>query len=142
MLALIKLQNGAEMVGDVKEEQTAAIVVEDPLLINYKMVASQPMPSVSISRYMPFANQCVFTFNKTDLLHVVEPSLAMVRYYNNALMHYKEEIDDNIERELIEAVEEDEEDLPRKPMSEMDQEELDDAYKTLLERINLKGPMN
>jgi len=134
MLALIKLQNGQEMIGNVLEESVAKITVEDPLQINYRLVATQPMPTVSVSRYMPFSNDTVFTFDKLDLLHVVEPKKAMAEYYKNALINYKEVIDDSVEQELMSASASDE--------FEGSEDEMNDAYSALLERINLKGPLN
>lgn len=139
MLALLKLQNGTEIIGNVKEEQDTKIVIEDPLQINYRLAASQPMPTVSISRYMPFASEQVISFNKHDLLHVMEPKKAMAEYYTNALHNYKAVIDENVEQELINASQ------STKHLQEMedaDEDEITDAYRALLERMNYKGPLN
>ena len=134
MLALIKLNNGQEVIGSVKGNSPASITLEDPLQINYRLVATQPMPTVSVSRYMPFSSDAVFTFRKEDLMHVVEPKPAMAEYYVNALQNYKTIIDGNIEEELLLAA------GSEKEMQE--DEEPTDAYKALLERINFKGPLN
>lgn len=131
MLALIKLYNGQEVIGNVKEELKTKITLEDPLQINYRLVATQPMPTVSVSRYMPFSNQQVFTFDKKDLLHIAEPRVAMAEYYKHALYNYKEVIDESVEQELLQAVGEGEEG-----------EDITDAYRALLERMNFKGPLN
>ena len=48
MLALIKLYNGQEVIGNVKDDQDNKVVLEDPMQINYRLVATQPMPTVSI----------------------------------------------------------------------------------------------
>lgn len=134
MLALIKLMNGQEVIGNVKGNSPASITLEDPLQINYRLVATQPMPTVSVSRYMPFSSDHIFTFKKEDLLHVVEPKRAMAEYYINALQNYKTIIDNNIEEELLYAA------GTEKEMHE--DEESADAYKALLERIDIKGPLN
>lgn len=134
MLALIKLMNGQEVIGNVKGNSPASITLEDPLQINYRLVATQPMPTVSVSRYMPFSSDHIFTFKKEDLLHVVEPKRAMAEYYINALQNYKTIIDNNIEEELLYAA------GTEKEMHE--DEESGDAYKALLERIDIKGPLN
>lgn len=139
MLALIKLQNGQEVIGNVKEQHPTSITLEDPLQINYRLVAHQPMPTVSVSRYMPFASSKVFTFEMKDLLHVSEPRAAMAEYYTHALYNYKTVIDENVEEELKSAAASEKEDHIE---VEGDGEEITDAYRALLERINLKGPLN
>lgn len=137
MLALIKLNNGVEVIGNVKEELKTTITLEDPLQINYRLVATQPMPTVSVSRYMPFSATQIFTFNKKDLLHVVEPRTAMGEYYTHALYNYKNLIDDNVEQELLHAV-----GAEKSLESDLDGDEITDAYRALLERMNHKGPLN
>ena len=97
MLALLKLQNGTEVIGNVREDQETKVVLEDPLQINYLFISTQPMPTVSVSRYMPFASDKIVTFEKKNLLHVVKPKQAMIEYYNHALNNYKVVIDKNIE---------------------------------------------
>ena len=136
MLALIKLQNGVEVIGNVKEELKTTITLVDPLQINYRLVATQPMPTVSVSRYMPFSSTHEFTFSKKDLLHIVEPRQAMSEYYTHALYNYKSMIDDSVEQELLQAAASDRIDMPEEG------DEITEAYRALLERINLKGPLN
>lgn len=134
MLALIKLCNGQEVIGSIKEDFDDRVSLEDPLQINYRLVATQPMPTVSVSRYMPFATNQVFTFDKKDLLHIVEPKPAMVDYYKHALNNYKHVIDKNVEEELIGAT--------KPPEGYGEGDEINDAYQALLERLNHKGPLN
>lgn len=136
MLALIKLQNGVEVIGIVKEDLKTTITLEDPLQINYRLVATQPMPTVSVSRYMPFSATHVFTFSKKDLLHIVEPRPAMSEYYTHALHNYKMAIDESVEQELLEASKRE------VPIDDLDGDEITDAYRALLERMNFKGPLN
>lgn len=133
MLTLIKLQNGTEVIGNVKESSETNITLEDPLQINYRLVATQPMPTVSISRYMPFASEKIFTFEKQQILHMVEPKKAMVEYYKSALKNYRTVIDKNVEEELSSAAGNDE---------TGDGDEITEAYRALLERMNYKGPLN
>ena len=138
MLALLKLQNGQEVIGNVKEQHDTSITLEDPLQINYRLVAHQPMPTVSVSRYMPFASIQEFTFNKRDLMHISEPRQAMAEYYTHALYNYKTVIDENVEEELKSAAASEKEDR----IEPEEGEDISDAYRALLERINLKGPLN
>lgn len=105
MLALIKMQNGQEIIGQVEyaDADHTLIDVSEPMQINYRMIASQPMPAVSISRYMPFAAHRVFTISIHDTLHVVEPWQPMVEYYKNALHNYSTQLDKIIEQEMLDA---------------------------------------
>jgi hypothetical protein len=135
MLALLKLQNGTEVIGNVREEEETKVVLEDPLQINYRLISTQPMPTVSVSRYMPFASEKIITFEKKNLLHVVKPKQAMIEYYNHALNNYKVVIDKNIEEELIGAT------RSRQEYNEYE-EDISESYKALLERLNFKGPLN
>lgn len=136
MLALIKLQNGQELIGHVKEDEASKIVLEDPLQINYRLVAAQPMPTVSVSRYMPFATNKLFSFEKKDLLHQTVPKKAMAAYYTHALNNYRMVIDKNVEEELEYATK------PPEGYEEEEGDEITEAYKALLERMNFKGPLN
>ena len=135
MLALLKLQNGTEVIGNVREDQETKVVLEDPLQINYRLISTQPMPTVSVSRYMPFASDKIVTFEKKNLLHVVKPKQAMIEYYNHALNNYKVVIDKNIEEELIGATRSSQE------YNEYE-EDISESYKALLEKLKFKGPLN
>ena len=136
MLALIKLYNGQEVIGNVKEEQDNKVVLEDPMQINYRLVATQPMPTVSVSRYMPFSMDKIFSFDKKDLLHIAQPRKAMEEYYLHALNNYRQVIDENVEQELLYASGNSYDE------GEPNDEDMSDAYKALLERIDIKGPVN
>jgi hypothetical protein len=135
MIALIKLYNGQEVIGSVKDDQDNKVILEDPMQINYRLVATQPMPTVSVSRYMPFSMDKIFAFEKKDLLHIAQPRKAMADYYLHALNNYREVIDENVEQELLYASGNDDEGDP-------DDQDMSDAYKALLERIDIKGPVN
>lgn len=137
MLALVKLYNGTEVIGKVSVEQPTSITLEDPLQINYRLVATQPMPTVSVSRYMPFSLQQELTFEKKDLLHIVEPRPAMKQYYQHALDNYKSVIDSSIESELLEAA-----GCTTREELSYEEGEIDEAYAALLEKIPFKGPLN
>lgn len=132
-LALLKLHNGTELLGDVVECDDHKMQVRDPLQINYKFLTFQPMPAISISRYMPFAEDTLFAFCLDDVLHAVVPKQAVVDYYHYALRNYQENIDPMVESELVTASE-----RTVKPKTAMD-----DMYKALLDRAeNDGGPLN
>lgn len=140
MISLIKLQNGTEVVGEVFNQTNTHIQVKDPLQINYKLVTSQPMPVVSISRYMPFAKDNMFEFSRTELLHIVEPKEAMCSYYTSAVQNYKNVVDATINRELEQAADVYQNDTVQKLSSD----DLDDdaLRQALIERLTHKGPLN
>lgn len=133
-LALIKLNNGTELLGEMRKT-SAGVHVTDPLQINYKFVSFQPMPTVSVSRYMPFAQEPAFTFLADQIAHIVEPREAVVEYYYSALTMYKQTIDQHIDEELLGVVERT--DVKTKPLKDTDE-----LYKTLLERMECDGPAN
>ena len=124
------------MIGNVKEEQDNKVVLEDPMQINYRLVATQPMPTVSVSRYMPFSMDKIFSFDKKDLLHIAQPRKAMAEYYLHALNNYRQVIDENVEQELLYAS------GNHCDQGEPDEQDMSDAYRDLLERIDIKGPVN
>lgn len=132
-LALLKLQNGTEILGDVVTYDDHKIEVRDPLQINYKFLSFQPMPAISVSRYMPFSSDDVFPFSLDDVVHVVTPKPAVVEYYQYALKNYQENIDPMIDMELSSVVD--------KPIRAKSPSE--DMYKKILESAeNDGGPLN
>lgn len=131
-LSLVKLNNGTEIIGDV-QKTTVGMKVTDPLQINYKFVSFQPMPTVGVSRYMPFAANPVFTFTLDQILHITEPTAAMAEYYVHALSNYRDDIDAHIEDELMSVV-------GRSSIKKSTNKE--ELYTALLERMESDGPAN
>ena len=132
-LALLKLNNGTELIGDVVEYDESFMQVRDPLQINYKFLSFQPMPTISVSRYMPFAEEALFVFEMQEIMHTVQPKQVVVDYYHYALKNYQDNIDPLVETELS-AISE------HKPKIKTPS---DDVYKTILERAeNDGGPLN
>ena len=131
-ISLVKLTNGTEILGDVKKT-TSGISITDPLQINYKFVSFQPMPTVSVSRYMPFAADTTFTFFLDQVIHVVDPKETMVEYYQHALSNYRDDIDAHIDNELMSVV-------GRSSIKRSSSKE--ELYTALLERMESDGPLN
>lgn len=131
-ISLVKLTNGTEILGDVKKT-TSGISITDPLQINYKFVSFQPMPTVSVSRYMPFAADPTFTFFLDQVIHVVEPKETMIEYYQHALSNYRDDIDAHIDNELMGVV-------GRSSIKRSSSKE--ELYTALLERMESDGPLN
>lgn len=131
-LSLVKLTNGTELLGDVKKT-TSGISITDPLQINYKFVSFQPMPTVGVSRYMPFAADTTFTFFIDQVAHVVEPKQTMADYYVHALNNYRQDIDAHIDGELMGVV-------GKSSIKKASNKE--ELYTALLERMEADGPAN
>lgn len=131
-LSLIKLNSGLELIGEATIIK-GMVQVSDPLQINYKFVSFQPMPVVSVSRYMPFAANPAFTFELDQVAHIVEPKASMVEYYQHALDNYEQNIDGIIDDELMGVVSRS--DIKKSRSTE-------ELYTALLERLEPEGPPN
>jgi len=127
MIRIIKLVNGTEVVGDIVFENNHVLEVENPVQINYKNIEA-PIPSVSLTRYIQFSKTKKCTFEKHNVMHVIVPLEGLESYYNTALFHFEQEIDQTINRELIKV--------------SMNEEDQDEQYLALLERISTNQPLN
>jgi len=132
MIALLKLKNGIEVIGTVNTKARDYCVMDDPFIINYRFVSGQPMPTISLSRYVPFAATHSHSFMNEDVMHYVTPSEALELYYQQALEYCKEVVDKSVDEELLGAA-------ARKHGSGND---LLDVYTAILERTNYQGPLN
>lgn len=142
MLSIIKLQNGTEVVGDVCEQTNTHLTLKDPLQINYRLVTSQPMPIVSVSRYMPFVKDDKFVFDKSQIMHISEPREAMCSYYSNALRNYKSVVEKVVDKELLSAANlYDVNTNARAPELTAD-DDLTDMQAAIIERLSFKGQLN
>ena len=132
MIVLIKTRSGAEIVGSVVKENAKGLVISDPFLINYRFTVGQPMPSISLSRYMPFAIDSERMFDWDDIMHNTVPSKPFEMYYQNALEYCKENVDKSVNDELTSAA----------LKTKADKTDLTDIYKAILDRTNYDGPLN
>jgi hypothetical protein len=131
-LSLVKLNSGTELIGEATIIK-GMVQITDPLQINYKFVSFQPMPTVSVSRYMPFAATPAFSFELDQVSHIVEPKASMIEYYQHALDNYRDNIDGIIDDELMGVVGRSE---IRKSRT------TEELYAALLERLEPEGPPN
>ena len=132
MIALLKLKNGTEIIGVVNTKARDYCIIDDPFIINYRFVSGQPMPTISLSRYIPFAATHSHSFMNEDVMHYVTPSAALDAYYTQALEYCKDVVDKSVDGELMEAA-------TRKQGAKND---LMDVYTAILERSNYQGPLN
>ena len=128
MLTILKLINGMEVVGQVVESTTKSITIDNPIQINYKNI-EQPVPSVSLTRYMQFADTRQHQFNKRDILSMSGVMKGMELYYDAALEHFKTDVDQIVERELFRV-------------SGSTTETTKEEYMAILERISTNQALN
>lgn len=132
MIVLIRTKNGTEIVGSVVENNSDGIILSDPFLINYRFSVGQPMPSISLSRYMPFAADYERRFEWADIMHSTTPSKPFETYYMNALEYCRENVDKSVNDELISAA----------VKTRGSKSDLTDIYQAILDRTNFDGPLN
>lgn len=132
MIVLLKLKNGTEVIGEAAQVEYGGVEIRDPFLINYRFSAGQPMPTISLSRYMPFSAEHVQYFAREDVMHNTNPSKAFELYYINSLQFCKDNLDKTVDNELSEAAEK----------AAGPKNELLEMYQAILERTQLDGPLN
>lgn len=126
------LCNGQEIIGEAAVWGNK-VTLTDPLQINYRNIPNQPMPMVSVSRYMPFALKPVIEIDKKDVVTMAEPCQPMIDYYVHSLGHYRSMIDNSVYEELSAAA---------RHMSNQDIETAEESYIGVLEDFKQSGPVN
>lgn len=132
MYTLLKLKNGIEVVGKVINMDYHGVELEDPFIINYRFVTGQPVPTISLSRYIPFAAEHQHLFARVDIMHESAPSQAFGEYYANSVEYCRNFVDGPVEEELTTAAAK----APKGKPSLME------IYEAILERSQLDGPLN
>lgn len=132
MALLIKLKNGTEVIGESIKKTGLHLTLRDPFIINYRFIAGQPMPSISVSRYMPFSADHIHMFYSEDIMHSVAPSATFEAYYINALEYCRDVVDRSVEEELVDAA----------ARTKNPKHELTDIYEAILDQTKFSGPMN
>jgi hypothetical protein len=127
------LKEGTEMLGVVVEKTAKYIIIKDPLQIHYRMVAGQSAPSVSMSRFMPFAADPTFMFDTKDVLEVVRARDSVAQYYEYTMESYIYDLDLRIDQEMKRSSIDD--------VEEMDPADLNETYAELLKKIEPQGPL-
>lgn len=132
MISLIRLKDGTEILCVVQEQTNTDMVIVDPLQINYRMVAAQAAPAVSLSRFMPFAADPVFLINQSDILDVARARDSVAQYYEYTLENFIRDLDARIDEEMM-----------RSSMTEDEEAAMDsdDAYTKLLEKFEPNGSL-
>lgn len=103
MVSIIKLVNGTEIIGEVILNDEKAVVLKDPLQINYRYKNDFSPPIISLQRYSPFAQPEEIHFKQEHIINVTPPVNNMIKYYNVSLKNIKENVDGDIDNELAAA---------------------------------------
>lgn len=82
MIVVGKLVDGTEIIGDMVGETENGFQIANPLQIVYKYATNSVMPSVSFARFMMFADQQEFDFQKVDFMVVAQAVPEMVGIYH------------------------------------------------------------
>lgn len=127
------LSTGQEIIGEMEAHVDSKIMMRDVLQVNYRALENQPMPMVSVSRYMPFAAEPIFEFQIRDVVNMCTPSKPMQEYYIHSLSHYRSTIDANVDKEMSSAA---------RYMSNRDIPTAQENYDDMLKHITFKGLPN
>jgi hypothetical protein len=134
MIYLLKLKNGTEVIGSTDQDAVgkAGVELTDPFQINYRFVSGQPMPTISVSRYIPFAAEPIHFFKAEDISHATVPSNSFIEYYQSSLEYVKDTIDKGVDEDLHSIAEK----------SRSEKRDISDIYMSILERTQQDGPLN
>lgn len=124
MLALIKLTNGTELIGEIINQNEQFVTLKDPLQINYKQRMDMAPPTVYLHRFNPFSNASEHTFRDEHVLTYSSPLPGLIQYYTATLGTIKSSVDEHINNELKDAAatysdEESESDEVKRAMMEL-----------------------
>lgn len=128
MVKIIKLQNSTEIIGEVVGDSEKDIVVDNPFTINYMFTPKSQRPIIGLLRYLPFADQRIISFQKEHVLHVVDARSSMAGYYIAVVKSHIAEIDDGMDRELI--------DITEMENADTDLHDATDMMSAILEKLN------
>lgn len=103
MITILKLVDGTEVAGEIEDETSNHIIMNNPLQINYRHTMSSSVPSVSFSRYMLFAGSENISFDKYHIMNRVEARAEFDGFYRTSIMQIKESLDPQIARDLADG---------------------------------------
>ena len=98
-------RSGVEVMGEVISESKKSITLENPVQINYRNIDG-PMPAVSVTRYLQFANTRQSEFDMKYVVNVVGVISGMEKFYQHSLNNFKESVDKLVDHELAKVVHE------------------------------------
>lgn len=117
-----------EVIGEVVINDASTLGLHNPLKINYNNTDTI-IPSVSISRYMIFADSPVVIFKREHVMSMLRPRVSLVEYYYSSLDKFTESLDEFVDKQLALAAFKDSSNTNNKSL----------AYTALLEKIQSNG---
>lgn len=107
MISLLRLVDGTEILGRVHTQKDDAVMVEDPMQINYKMRTDSIVPVISMLRFMPFSSEHKVTINKHHIVSYTSPMDGLIKYYDSIIKSLREgEVDRSVNEEFNSAANE------------------------------------
>lgn len=91
MIVVGRLIDGTEIVGDMVGETENGIQIVNPVQVIYRHGVSSTTPAVSFARFMMFADQEEFDFQKVDFVAVSQVVPEMVKIYRRLIKQIKPE---------------------------------------------------
>lgn len=86
MVVVGKLVDGTEIIGELTGETENGFQIANPLQIIYKYTMSSTVPVVSFARFMMFADQREFGFQKVDFMVVAQAVPEMTSAYKKLVI--------------------------------------------------------
>lgn len=99
MIVLLKLSSGIEVVGHLEIENNSEVILNKPLQINYKYFFNNT-PSLSLTRFILFAESDSIVFDKTHIVCKVIPREVFERFYNESVKYFYEELSREVDAEM------------------------------------------
>lgn len=131
-VSLVKLVDGTEVMGKIKESTSEKIVINNPLKINYYSRTPVSTPSIALQRYLPFSGQEDIALNTQHVISSVEVKDGVVKYYESALNSIRTTVDMELDRTLKDIASETDEDTEGQV----------EVYKAVLEKLTTKATLN
>ena len=85
MIVVAKFNGGVEIIGKLVKEVENVITIAHPLQIVYRFTGDSPVPNVSFTRYMMFAEATQFDFQKHDFVIVARAVSDIVPVYTKLI---------------------------------------------------------
>jgi hypothetical protein len=100
MITILKLTNNTEIIGNIVQDNSKFVVIEDPFTINYMFSPKSERPVIGLLRYLPFALSRRIKFDTHHVINQEPARDSMSGYYKTVLQSYVEEVDKSIDIEL------------------------------------------
>ena len=81
-IKLIRLQTGEDLMGDVLINENGDVVIENPCMVYVRPNSTGTGASVGLTRWMPYAEDKIFTIDKKWVVIVTEAVQDLKNEYN------------------------------------------------------------